>query len=113
MIYTERYIINQTPEFEKELEYTYNYLAFKLKEPITAKNFYNKVIKEIYSLQYLPERYVRIFDFRNKERNLRRLLVDNYVIIYEVNKNTRTSFCFTYLSWQSKLFKSIIKINIK
>lgn len=98
MTYIKQYIINQTPPFENELEFIYRYLAFKLNEPTTANKFYRKAIKEIYSLRYLPERYIRIYDFTNKGRNLRRLLFDNYVIIYEVDNNTRTSLYFTYFS---------------
>lgn len=97
MIYIKRYIINQTPSFEKELESIYKYLAFKLKEPLTAKNFYNKIIKEIYSLQHFPERYMKISSYKNKNRNIRRLPINQYIIIYEVNNNTRTSLHLTYL----------------
>lgn len=86
MIYINEYTIKPTPSFEIELENAYRYIAYKLKEPITAKRFYNKVIKEIYSLQYFPERYVKINNYKDKNRNLRKILIDKYVIIYEVNK---------------------------
>ena len=96
MIYIKKYIINQTPSFEKELESIYKYLAFKLKEPLVAKNFYNKLIKEIYSLQYFPKRYMRIFSYKNRNRNIRRFLINQYIIVYEINVNTRSSFHITY-----------------
>lgn len=83
------YIVNQTSPFENELESIYRYLAFKLKEPNTAKKFYRKVINKLNSLQYFPERYTRISNFENKNRNLRKLLIDNYLIVYEVLNDAR------------------------
>lgn len=108
MIYINKYIIKPTSSFENDLQKLYKYIAFNLKEPLTAKKFYSKVIKQIYSLQYYPEKYIKISNCKNKSRNLRRLLIDKYVIIYEVNNSTRTSFYSTYISRKSKLFKSII-----
>jgi len=98
MIYINNYIIKPSPSFEKEFNKIYKHIAFKLKEPITANNFYNKIIKEIHSLQHFPERYMKISSYKNKNKNLRRLIVNQYIIIYEVDNNTRTSFHFTYLS---------------
>lgn len=98
MIYINKYIIRPTPSFEKELHKIYNYITFKLKEPATAKKFYNQIAKEIYSLQYFPERHSRIPIFKNKKRNIRKLPFNRYAIIYEVHNNTRSSFHFTYIS---------------
>lgn len=98
MIYMNKYIVKTTPSFEKELKNIYKHLSFKLKEPMIANKFYNKVIKEISSLQYFPERYTKISSYINQIRNLRKLLVDRYVVIYEVNHNTRTSLYLTHFS---------------
>lgn len=94
MIY--KYIIRQTTSFEIELEDIYRYLAFTLKEPNTAEKYLNMIIKRIYSLQYFPERYSRIHNFKN--RILRKMPINNYLVIYEVDNNTRSSFYFTYFS---------------
>ena len=32
------------------------------------------------------------------------MYLSNYIIIYEVKRNTRTSLCFTYILWYTKLF---------
>lgn len=98
MIYINKYIIRPAPSFENELEKIYNYIAFKLKEPATAKNFYNQVTKEIYSLQYFPKRYMKIPIYKKRKREIRRLPFNKYAIIYEVDNNTRSSFYFTYIS---------------
>lgn len=102
-----KYSLIQTPSFEKELNEILNYISFKLNEPITSKNFYYNLLTKIYSLQYFPERYTKI-NYKNKV--LRKLPIHKYIVIYEVDTNTRTSFYSTYFSWNSKLFKSFIKL---
>lgn len=99
MTYIKQYQIKQTPMFEQELEDIYRYLTIKLKEPNIAINFYKKVMKKIYSLKCLPERYARIYDFRNKSRDLRKLFINDYIVIYEIDNDTRTNFHSTYFSW--------------
>lgn len=96
MVLTNKYKILPTSTFKKELKKITNYFKNKLKEPSLSKQFYTKVIAEINSLEYMPERYVKIPDFKNKTRNLRRLILDNYVIIYQVIIDTRASFYLTY-----------------
>lgn len=91
-----KYNIIQTYSFEYELDFIYNYIRFNLKEPITAVRFYDKVISKILSLQYFPERCSRIHFYKNN--NIRRLLVNDYIIIYEVHIDTRTNFYSTYFS---------------
>ena len=82
------YKVNQTSHFENELKSIYMYLKFKIKEPNIANKFVKKVLKTLYSLEYLPERYARISTFNNN-RNLRRIFIDNYLIVYEVLNKTR------------------------
>ena len=85
MIYNNKFTIKQTASFETEMEQIYSYIVFKLKEPHIAKKFYQKVIKKIYSLQYSPQRNMKIYNYWDTSRNLRKIKIDNYLIIYEVN----------------------------
>ena len=96
IIYTNKYEIIQTHSFEQELDFIYNYIRFNLKEPTTAIRLYDNVIFKILSLQYFPERCPKIPTYKNN--NIRKLLINNYIIIYEVNSNTRSSFYSTYFS---------------
>ena len=57
-----------------------------------ANEKYKKIRNKILSLQYLPERYSRIFKSKFKNRNLRKLLINNFVIIYEVRNDTYQIF---------------------
>lgn len=108
MILNREVTINATNTFKKELKNIVHYIRYQLKEPLIADKIYKKVVKEISTLNYMPERHKRVQYFYNPVRNIRKMLIDNYIIIYELDKNTRTSFYFTYFSRESKLFKSII-----
>lgn len=101
---TNKFTIFQTADFEEELENIIYYFRKKLKEPIIAEKFYNDVINKILSLCFMPERYMKIDISKDKHRNIRKLPIKDYLIIYEVNKNNRTSFYLTYFSLHSKLF---------
>ena len=105
MTFYNKYIIIYTSLFQSELERMLKYIAFNLDSPNVAKSFYKEITNKLYSLQYFPERYMKI-NYKNKL--LRKLLVHKYVIIYEINKNTRSSFYSTYIPWISKLFKFIM-----
>lgn len=78
--------------FKDELSHIYYYLSNILKEPSIANNFHHKVFKILSSLSYFPERYQRI----SSHKNIRRIPINNYIILYTVNHNTRTSFYLTY-----------------
>lgn len=95
MTYIEQYNIHPTTTFKEEVKEIYRYLAITLKEPSIANNLYKKIIKKIDTLKFLPER-CRSIDSFNK--NIRKLLVDNYIIIFEIQKDTRSNIYFTYFS---------------
>lgn len=98
MTLNEIFKIHPTATFKNELEDIIYYIKNKLKEPHLGDNFYKTVISEISSLDYMPERYMKILN-KNRKRNLRRLPIDKYVVIYEVDNNTRSSLYLTHLSW--------------
>ena len=83
MISINKYLIEPSPSFENELQKIYSYIRYNLSEPKTAVKFYKIVKKSIYSLQFFPNRNIKIYNSKNK--NIRRLLINNYLIIYEVN----------------------------
>lgn len=98
MIYLNKYHILLTATFKEELEEIIYYIKYKLKEPLIAKKFYKNVIKEINSLEFMPERYNKIEGIYDNAKTLRKILLNNYLIIYEVKNNTRTSLYLTYIS---------------
>ena len=87
-----KYNIKTTKAFEEELLDIYSYIVDYLQEPKIANEKYKKIRNKILSLQYLPERYSRIFKSKFKNRNLRKLLINNFIIIYEVKNDTNEVF---------------------
>ena len=102
MVLINKYKIRPTATFKAELKNIIHYIRINLKEPLIAQKFYDKVIEKISALNYMPERYMKVDISKNK--NIRKIPIKDYLIIYEINKNTRTSFYFTYFSLYSKLF---------
>lgn len=99
-----KFTVRPTATFKEELKSIIYYIKVRLKEPLIAKEFYNNVIDKISTLSYMPERYMKVQIPKNKSNNIRKLPIKDYLIIYEINKNTRTSFYLTYFSLYSKLF---------
>ena len=98
MTSNKKYTVLPTYTFKEELKNITSYFKYKIKESLLTKRFYKNVSNKIKSLEFMPERYTRISDLKNKNRNIRKLLIDNYTIIYEVINDTRTSLYFTYIS---------------
>ena len=109
MILNSNFTVHPTVTFKKELQSIINYIKNVLKEPLVADKLYKSVIQKISKLKHMPERCSKVTHSTNKFANLRRLQINKYIIIYEVNNSTRASFYSTYFSWKSKLFKSFIK----
>ncbi len=87
-----KYQIKLRNKFKDELDQIYFYLSKILKEPSIANNFHKKVYKTISTLSYFPERYQKI----SVTKNIRRIPINGYIILYSVNHDARSSFYFTY-----------------
>lgn len=103
-----KYKIIWSPQAYKDLQSIHFYIKKHLKEKNIANNIVKKILNSILELSYLPEKYVKVQNFYHNEKNIRKMPVNNYVVIYEFNNSTRTSFHFTYFSWYSKLFRKFI-----
>lgn len=87
------YFINTSPTFEEELQNIVSYIYFYLKDPRVSIKLYKKIINKIYSLGVLPERYPKIhYKLNHTNLTLRKLPIDNFVVIYEVNNLTHQIF---------------------
>ena len=77
------YKVTTTDTFEDEVKNIYFKIKFYYKKPIKAKNVYNKIIDSIKKLNLFPEKFSKVKNFKNL--NLHRLIINNYIVIYEVN----------------------------
>ena len=91
-----KYKIIWSPKANQDLNKIYTYIAYTLKEVSIANKTVKKIIKFISSLNYSPERYPKL-KYNNNIKNLRKLPLDNFVIIYQIDNISRSSLCFTYL----------------
>lgn len=94
-----KYQIKLRNKFKDELDQIYFYLSKILKEPSIANNFHKKVYKTISTLSYFPERYQKI----SVTKNIRRIPINGYIILYSVNHDTRSSFYFYIFSIVDKI----------
>ena len=104
----DKYIINITSHFSEELENIYYYIYFYLNSPKAANRLYNKVKNEILSLRNSPERYSKVYDIRDiKNDNIRKLLVSNYIIIYQVDNIKKQVFILHIFHGSQNYFNKI------
>ena len=93
-----KFTILPTATFKEEFYNIFHHIKYKLYEPVLADRVYKNILEKISTLDFMPEKYVRILYPNSKNRNLRKFTIDNYVVIYEVFRNTRTNIYSTYFS---------------
>lgn len=87
-----KYKITWSPKAHNDLQNIHFYIKYYLKEKTTANNVVKKLLNSISNLSYSPEKYIKIQYFDNKKKNIRKMLVDNYLVIYEVNNKFEQVF---------------------
>ena len=80
------YEIEITDTAIADMDGIYEYITFNLASPDTALNQYNRIAEAITSLYNFPERFP-IFDVEpEKNRKIRHMSVDNYLVCYIVDE---------------------------
>lgn len=79
-----------TEQAETDLRNVFEYIAFTLLVPGTAKKQVQRIMKEIAALDSMPFRYKLYHKEPWKSRGLRTFSVDNYLVFYmpDEEKNT-------------------------
>ena len=78
------YKVEIPEEALQDMEDIYNYIAIDLLASENAMGQYDRIADEILTLDTFPERF-RIMDSEPEKRmELRRMLVDNYSVIYTI-----------------------------
>ena len=93
------------PEAERDILSIIYYINDILKSPEAAKRIYTKFKKKILSLSDMPERCSLINEEPYKSNGIRKLLVDNYIVFFFVDKKNREVHVFRILykrrEWQN------------
>ena len=99
-----KYNVVITASALKDMEDLYNYIAYELYSPDSAKKLYFKIANAIQSLELFAERY-RVFS--NEDGYFtRRMLVDNYSVFYMTKVN---SVIVTSVLYSSRDLNEILK----
>lgn len=94
-----KYKIIWSPKALKDLDNIHFYIEYYLKERNTANNVVKRILDIIATLNYLPERYAKVKSISTETKDIHKILVNNYIVIYDIEEDTRTSIYFTYFSW--------------
>lgn len=77
-----KYSVVLTEDAQSDLSAIFRYIAVELQSVQNASAQLSRLEKAIASLDQMPERY-RVYDKKNlRERNLRIMPVDNYLVFY-------------------------------
>ena len=84
-----KYSVELMPEAIDDLQAIYDYIAYVLKSEINASAQLDRLETEILKLDYLPEGF-KLYDKEPwRSRGLRMLPVDNYIVFYIVDSETK------------------------
>lgn len=85
-----RYKVIVTGKAKAEIREIKNYIAKTLHEPRTADRILVKLLREVDSLETMPERYPLVRDDILSERGYRMAGVGNYLLFYTVDQTEKT-----------------------
>ena len=100
-----KYNLIYSLEYNEELTVIYEYVATKLNEENIAKKLITKIRKEILRLQYFPKENKVIS--RRRENELYRLIVKNYIIIYQIDIKIKTVYILHIFNSKQNYLKII------
>ncbi len=93
---TKKYNIILTDMAKIDLEEIYQYIFENLKEPKIAYKLMEKIETEIVSLETSPYRRMEVH-IKPKNQIYRRLVIDNYVVLYRVEEEKKEVVIFQIL----------------
>ena len=82
-----QYNIEYSKEARQDLIEIKRYIKYNLQEPATAQKLISKIKTEIDKLKSDPQIYAIIDDDFIKKFEIRKLIVDNYIVFYRIQNN--------------------------
>lgn len=83
------YSIKLAEEFIEEMDGICNYISINLKAIDAANRLRKKVIDNILLLEKNPRMFAKIDKIDKTERQYRKIVIDNYVILYTIDDNNK------------------------
>ncbi len=83
-----KYNIEYSKESKEDLIEIKQYINYNLQEPETANKLISKIRKLIRTLKENPEIYAIIDDDIIRKLEIRKLIVDNYIIFYRIKNDS-------------------------
>ena len=87
-----KYKLIITPTAYEEMIEIYDYISKKLYAENAAKKLMKKVEEKIERLKYTPKLYAKIEKIDKLRRNYRRIIINNYIILYTIDEENNTVF---------------------
>lgn len=85
----ELYEVEFTQDCIDEINDIYEYIFQKLTAKISAKRLMQKIERKIMSLEKNPQIYVELNMMDNLKRKYRRMVVNNYVLLYTIDEENK------------------------
>jgi toxin ParE1/3/4 len=82
-----KYDIEYSKEAKQDLIGIKQYIKYNLQEPETAQKLIFKIRDEISNLKNNPEIYSVIDDDIIRKQEIRKLIIDNYIVFYRIKNN--------------------------
>jgi len=86
------YRIELAQKAKHDMRDMHAYIANNLKEPMLADKLLDKIEAEILTLKQMPKKHALERDEQLKQRNLRKLAVENYLVFYAVHDTSKTVY---------------------
>ncbi len=103
-----KYKVLLTPEFQQEIRDIHSYIANTLLVPETAAKQVVRIMDVVKSLDEMPERNPLYEKEPWHSRGLRKVVIDNYVVFYYVNKKVDEVAVF-HVFYGGRKIEDIIK----
>lgn len=87
-----KYKISFTKDSIFEMDNIYDYITENLYNIQAAKNLMQKVENSIYTLKNMPRKYMIVKKVDELDLEYRRIVVDNFIIIYTINEYIKTVY---------------------
>lgn len=79
-----------TEPAEADLKEIADYIAKELQEPSTAQHLITKISEAVFELEQMPNRFALVNDERLASMGIRKLVVDNDIVFYNVSEKNQS-----------------------